>query len=152
MKKPDSFLIPALLVALITTTLVVVSCSKNNSGKPSIKLESINTTVQVNDSMRVTFKFTGGGNISNANFWSIRNRINQLPPTNPSGGDTISFQLPSFSGNSGEIYFSLPWNGYLNETATENDTFFFKFYVQSLTDSTVISDTVNSPQIVVLYQ
>jgi hypothetical protein len=152
MKKPDSFLIPALLVALIATTLVVVSCSKNNSGKPSIKLESINTTVQVNDSMRVTFKFTGGGNISNANFWSIRNRINQLPPTNPSGSDTIYFQLPSFSGNSGEIYFSLPWNGYLNETATENDTFFFKFYVQSLTDSTVISDTVNSPQIVVLYQ
>jgi hypothetical protein len=149
--KPGSFLIPAVLLALITTTLVVVSCSKNNSGKPTLSLVSINTTVQVNDSLRVTFKFTGGASINNGLLWSIRNRINQLPPTNPSGGDTVNFQLPSFSGGSGEIYLSLPWQGYLNETATQNDTLYFKFYVQDATDS-VTSDTVNSPQVVVLYQ
>lgn len=147
-----SILIPALLVALILTTLVVVSCNKNNSGKPTLKLQSINTTVQAGDSLRVTFKFTGGSAISNGILWSIRNRTNMLQVTNQSGSDTINFALPSFSANSGQIYFSLPWNGYLSETATENDTFFFKFFVQSSTDSTVVSDTVNSPQIVVLYQ
>jgi hypothetical protein len=149
--NPGSILIPALLVTLIVTMLVVVSCNKNNSGKPSISLESINTTVQANDSMRCTFKFTGGGQISNGYFWSIRIRTNVNPLTNQSGSDTINFQLPSFSGNSGEIYFSLPWNGYLNETATENDTFTFRFYVQNA-DTTLTSDTVNSPQIVSLYQ
>ena len=101
--------------------------------------------------MRVTFKFTGGNQISNGVFWSIRNRTNVNQLTNQSGSDTINFTLPGFSGNSGEIYFSLPWNGYLNETATENDTFLFKFFVQNA-DTTLTSDTVNSPQIVVLYQ
>ena len=146
-----SILIPAVLMALITTTLVVVSCSKNNSGKPTLSLVSINTTVQANDSLRMTFKFTGGNSISNGMMWSIRDRINQLPVTNQSGGDTVNFQLPTFSSASGQIYLSLPWQGYLNETATQNDTFFFKFYVQSA-DTTLTSDTVKSPQIVVLYQ
>jgi hypothetical protein len=149
-----SFLIPAVLVTLIVTTLIVVSCNKNNSGKPTLSLESINTTVQANDSMRVTFKFTGGGQISNGLFWSIRNRINVNPLTNQSGSDTINFTLPSFSGNSGQIYFSLPWNGYLNETSSENDTFLFKFFVQNADTSvtTLTSDTVKSPQVVVLFQ
>jgi hypothetical protein len=149
-----SFLIPATLVTLIVTTLVVISCNKNNSGKPTLSIESINTTVQANDSMRVTFKFTGGSQISNGLFWSIRNRINVNQLTNQSGSDTINFSLPAFSGNSGQIYFSLPWNGYLNETSTENDTFLFKFFVQNADTSvtTLTSDTAKSPQIVVLYQ
>lgn len=149
--KFGSILIPAVLVTLITATLVVASCNKNSSGNPTLSLESINTTVQVNDSMRVKFKFTGGSQISNGYLWSIRDRTNVNQLTNQSGGDTISFPLPSFSANSGEIYFSLPWQGYLNETATENDTFLFKFYVQNA-DTTLTSDTVKSPQIVVLYQ
>jgi hypothetical protein len=149
--KPSPFLIPAVLLALITTTLVVVSCTKNNSGKPTLSLVSINTTVQANDSLRITFKFTGGATINNGLMWSIRDRINVNPATNLSGGDTVNFQLPSFSGASGQIYLSLPWQGYLNETATENDTFLFKFFVQNA-DTTMTSDTVNSPQIIVLYQ
>jgi len=149
--KPGSFLIPAVLVTLIVTTLVVVSCSKNSNCTPSISLQSINTTVLANDSMRVKFKFSCGTAVSNGVFWSIRNRTNVNPLTNQSGSDTINFQLPTFSGNNGQIYFSLPWNGYLNETATENDTFLFKFFVQNA-DTTMTSDTVNSPQIVVNYQ
>ena len=61
--KPGSILIPVLSALLITATIVIVSCSKNNSGKPFLKLESINTTVQVNDSMRATFKFCGGNSL-----------------------------------------------------------------------------------------
>jgi hypothetical protein len=150
--KFASFLIPAVLLALITTTLVVVSCTKNNSGTPTLSLVSINTTVQAYDSLRMTFKFTGGNNVSNGTLWSIRNRINQLPPTNQSGSDTVPFQLPSFSAGSGQIYLSLPWQGYLNESAKKNDTLFLKLYIQEANDSTIISDTVHSPQIVVLYQ
>ncbi|HEV2354913.1 MAG TPA: hypothetical protein VGR89_11750 [Puia sp.] len=149
--KPGSFLIPALLLALIVTAVAVVSCSKNSSGKPTLKLESISSPVQVNDSMRAHFRFTGGTAISNGYFWSIRHRLNILQATDTAGADTVSFQLPTFSSNTGEIYFSLPWQGYLNETATQNDTMVFKFFVQTA-DSTQTSDTIASPQIIILYQ
>jgi len=148
--KPGSLLIPALSALLITSTIVIVSCSKNSSCESSLKLESISTIVQVNDSMRASFKFTGCKALSNGTFWSIRTRINQLPPTDSSGEDTLSLQIPAFSANSGEITFSLPWQGYLSETATENDTFVFKFFVH--TPDSLSSDTVTSPQIVVLFQ
>ncbi|HLI93731.1 MAG TPA: hypothetical protein VKU83_08985 [Puia sp.] len=149
--KPGSFLMRTLLLALIVTAVIVVSCNKNSSGKPTLKLESISSPVQVNDSMRAHFKFTDGTAISNGYFWSIRHRLNLLQATDTSGSDTVSFQLPSFSANTGEIYFSLPWQGYLNETATQNDTMVFKFFVQTA-DSSQTSDTVTSPQIIVLYQ
>lgn len=149
--KPGSFLIPVVLLALITTTLIVISCNKNNSSKPTLKLLSISSPVFPNDSMRATFKFTGGSSISNGLFWSIRHRLNQLQPTNASGGDTVNFSLPSFSGGSGDIYISLPWQGYLNETATQNDTLTFSFFVMNSADSTT-SDTVNTAQVIVLYQ
>jgi hypothetical protein len=148
--KPGSLLIPALSALLIISTLVIVSCNKNNSGKPFLKLESISTTVQVNDSMRAEFKFSAGKALSNGTFWSIRTRINQLPLTDSSGEDTLNLQIPAFSASSGEMTFSLPWQGYLSETATQNDTFVFKFFVQ--TPDSVSSDTVTSPEVVVLYQ
>jgi hypothetical protein len=151
MKKPGSILLPALLVAFITTILVVISCSKNNATTATLSLESINTTVQVNDSMRVTFKFKGGNIVSNNNLSWIRTRLNQAPALYPSGLDTFGYQLPSFTGNSGEIYISLPWNGYLNTGSPENDTLVFRFYLTNA-DSVAISDTVTTPQIVVLYQ
>jgi hypothetical protein len=100
--------------------------------------------------MRALFKFTSGKALSNGTFWSIRTRINQLPATDSSGQDTIFLQIPSFSASSGEMSFSLPWLGYLAETATQNDTFVFKFFVQ--TPDSVSSDTITSPQVVVLYQ
>ena len=149
--KPRSILIPALFIVFVVTASVALSCKKSNSNTPTLSLESISSLVQPNDSMRAHFKFTGGGTISNGFFWSIRKRLNQDQATDTSGGDTVSFQLPTFSGNSGEITFSLPWQGYLSETAMENDTFMFKFYVKS-PDSTKTSDTVISPKIIVLFQ
>jgi hypothetical protein len=149
--KPGSFLIPALLLALIVTTLVAISCTKNNSGKPSLSLVSINTTVQAHDSMRATFKFTQGKAVSNGSLSWIRSRLNQAPPFYLSGADTTGYQLPVFSANNGEIYLSLPWDGYLNTGSPENDTLVFRFFLANAADS-AISDTITSPQIVVLFQ
>jgi hypothetical protein len=149
--KSGSLLIPGLLVATFLTVLIVISCNKNNSSKPSFSLESISTPVHVNDSMRMRFKFTGGGSISNGTLWSIRLRQNQNPPSYVPGADTFPFPFPTFSGNSGELYFSLPWQGYLNESAAENDTDIFKFYIVSGNDS-LTSDTITSPQVVILFQ
>lgn len=141
--KPGSLLIPVVLIVL-----TVIGCKKNSGGKPTLTLESINTTVQPNDSMRSTFKFTSGGALGNGTFGSIRIRLNQLPATNPSGGDTIGTPIPSFSGSNGEFRYALPWQGYLSETAGQNDTVIFKFFV--LTADSVSSDTVTSPQVVIL--
>jgi hypothetical protein len=143
--KPGRFL---LVVALII--LVIGSCNKNSSGgKPKLTLESINTTIQVNDSMRAMFKFTTGGGLSNGTFYSIRHRLNQVPPSDSSGPDTLPTPIPSFSGsNTGEFRYALPWDGYLSESGSENDTDVFQFFV--LTADSVSSDTVTSPQIVVL--
>jgi hypothetical protein len=146
-----SFLIPAVLVALIVTMLVAISCSKSNNSHPTLSLVSINTTVLAQDSMRATFKFTDGKAVSNLYLAWIRTRLNQAPALYPSGLDTFGYQLPSFSGNSGEIYLSLPWNGYLNTASPENDTLVFKFFLANAADS-AISDTVTTPQIVVNFQ
>jgi hypothetical protein len=151
MKKPDSFLIPAVLVALIVTVLVAISCGKSNNGHPTLSLVSINTTVLAQDSLRATFKFTDGNAISNGFLAWIRTRINQGPALYPSGLDTFGYQLPSFSANTGEIYLSLPWNGYLSSGSPENDTLVFKFFLANAADS-ALSDTVTVPQIVVNFQ
>jgi hypothetical protein len=149
--KPGSFVAPALLITLIVTVLFVVSCGKSNNGHPSISLESVNTTVQPHDSMRCRFKFSDGKAISGANLEWIRTRLNQTPPQQQSGPDTTGYPLPSFSGNTGEIYISLPWDGYLNTASPVNDTLIFKFFVTNSADS-ALTDTVTSPQIVVIFQ
>ena len=144
--KPGSLLLPVISVLLVT--LIILSCNKNNSGKPSISLESVNSTVQPNDSMRALFKFSSGGALGNGYFYSIRTRLNQVPPTDSTSSDTIQLPIPAFSGNSGEFRLALPWNGYLSETAGQNDSLTFKFYV--VTTGNVSSDTVGSPEIIIL--
>jgi hypothetical protein len=145
--KSGYVLIPALFVLLIT--LIVTSCNKSGSStKPKLSLESITTTVEPNGEMDAKFKFSKGSSLGNGMFGSIRIRLNQLPPTNPSGGDTILTPIPDFSAQSGEFTLDLPWSGYLSETAGQNDTVIFKFFV--LTVDTLSSDTIKSPQIVIL--
>jgi len=146
--KPGYFLIPVLLIAL-TVTFIEFSCTKSSSGKPTIQLQSITTTVQPNDSMIATFKF-GGASASNGSFYSIRVRLNQAPVTQMVGPDTINNPIPTFSAGSGQYRYVLDWDDYLSETANQNDTMVFKFFV--LTADSISSDTITSPQIVVLYQ
>jgi hypothetical protein len=132
--------------------LLIVSCHKSGSGsKPKLTLESINTTIQVDDSLRALFKFGNGGTLPNGYFYSIRIRLNQAPPSDTAGPDTLGTPIPSFTNTAnGEIRYALPWDGYLSETGFQNDTLVFKFFV--VTADSVTSDTITSPQIVVLYQ
>ncbi len=145
--KPGYFLIPAFLIVL---ALVYVSCSKGTTSKhPKITLESINTTVQPNDSMIAMFKFdNSGGTLSNGTFVSIRTRLNQAPPAD-STADTLYTSIPDFNGASkGEFRYVLDWANNLSEGAHQNDTIVFKFF--AFTPDTLYTDTITSPQIVIV--
>jgi hypothetical protein len=143
--KRGCFLAPAAVLLLILN-----GCGKTGGGKmPTLSLESVNTTVQVNDSMRALIKFiNSGATLGNGSFFSIRQRLNQTPATNPTP-DTLQMPIPAFSGaNSGEFRYALPWVSYLSETAHQNDTDVFKFF--AVTSGNVVSDTITSPQIIIL--
>ena len=148
--KPGSFLIPATLIVLTVSTLIVVGCSKNSGGKPKLSLESINTTVQLNDSLVAMFKFSGGS-VSGGTFVSIRNRLNQQPPADPPL-DTIPNPIPTYSATSGEYRYSLPQNTSAVSSGSPGppDTLKWQFY--TLTADSISSDTVTSPLIIVLNQ
>jgi hypothetical protein len=149
--KPGSFLIPIIVVTV--ASLVIFSCSKSNSGnKPQISLTSIDKNpVKLNDSLIVHFKFSNGGKVGSGVFISVRNRINQTPPSDASGSDTLFNPIPDLEGASkGEFRYALETNGYLSESTAlhQNDTIIMKFFV--LSSSGTSSDTITSPKIVVL--
>ncbi|HEY4109493.1 hypothetical protein [Puia sp.] len=138
---------------LLSALCIAIGCSKgNSSGKPKISLESINTPVAHDDSMRALFKISNSSKLSNGMFVAIRTRINQVPfpVTDSAGLDTFPVPIPDFNGSSsGEIRFALPVQGFLSESANlhMNDTLIYKFFV--LTTNNVSSDTISSPKIVI---
>jgi hypothetical protein len=149
--KPGYFPVPILF--LLLAVFIGISCSKTNSkSKPKISLESINSPVQHNDSMRALFKISNAGGLSNGLFVAIRNRINVLPfpATDSAGVDTFAVQVPDFNSSTGELRFALPVQGFLSESANLhlNDTLIYKFFV--LTSGNVSSDTISSPKVVIL--
>ncbi len=149
--KPGSLLIP--IIAVTITSLIIFSCSKSGSGsKPQFTLVSIDKNpVTLKDSLVVHFKFSNGGKVENGFFISIRNRINETPPSDASGNDTLVNPIPDLEGASkGEFRYALETNGYLSESTSihQNDTIIFKYFV--LSASGVSSDTISSPKIVVL--
>lgn len=142
--KLMSFLIPVVLIT-------VVSCNKTNSGsKPQISIVSVNTTVVRGGQMDVRLKFTSkSANLSGGSFTSIRTRLNQRPPTNISGRDTLPNTIPSFPNQTqGELEYVLPYVGYLTATAHENDTLVFKFFAIDAAGHS--SDTISSPKIIII--
>jgi hypothetical protein len=148
--KSGYLLVSVLLLALF----IGIGCGKTGSGnKPKISLESINTVVGHEDSMRALFKLSSATGLSNGTFVAIRTRINQIPfpVTDSVGLDTFPVQIPNFNGgSSGELRFALPAQGFLSESANlhMNDTLIYKFFV--LTTTNVSSDTISSPKIVIL--
>lgn len=146
--KSGSLLIPAIIVIL-----AVGSCSKSGSGnKPQITLTSIDKNpVKLNDSLVLHFRFSNGGKVENGYFVSIRNRVNQTPPSDPSGSDTLVNPIPDLEGASkGEFRYALETNGYLSQSTTihQNDTIIMKFFI--LSSNLTSSDTISSTKIVVL--
>ncbi|MDR3716684.1 MAG: hypothetical protein P4L51_28080 [Puia sp.] len=151
--KLSSLLIPAFLLVLLYS---IFSCSKSNGGKPSISIESITRTVDQNTgNMVATLKFKSpGGKLSGGSFYSLRLRLNQDPPPPTSGyADTNTLQnlIPSFPNQtSGEMIYTLPYNGYLSSGGSENDTLLFKLWVIDAANN--VSDTITSPQVVIINQ
>lgn len=138
---------------LLVLLIAVVSCSKNNSSKPQLSIESVTSVVPINGNMLVRFKFnSNSGTIGNGSmFTSIRLRQNRKPPGTMSGADTIVKALPSIPDiATGEFEYNTPASGYLNTNSGQNDTFRFKFAVTDKRGKS--SDTVLSPIIVALYQ
>ncbi|GGA87004.1 hypothetical protein [Puia dinghuensis] len=148
--KPGYFLVSVFLLVII----IAISCGKSGSGsKPKISIESINTVVQHDDSMRALFKLSNAAGLSNGTFVAIRKRLNQapIPAQDTAGVDTFPVQIPNFNGSSsGEMRFALPAQGFLSQTSDLhiNDTLIYKFFV--LTTGNVSSDTIPSPKIVIL--
>jgi hypothetical protein len=145
--KSGSFLIPA-----IFTIFTIAACGKSGgSGKPQITLVSIDhNPVKFNDSLVLHFKFTGSS-VGSGVFVSIRNRINQVPVSDPSGSDTLVNPIPDLEGASkGEFRYALETNGYLFQSTQlkQNDTIYMKFFV--LTSNNNHSDTITSPKIIAL--
>lgn len=147
--KLGKFLIPVILV--IGTAL---GCSKSGEkAKPTFTLESIEKNpIKDNDSLVVHFKFNNnGGRVASGTFVSIRNRQNQVPPSDVSAGDTLRNFIPDFEGASkGEFRYALPRSGYMSMSTSIhlNDTIIMRFFV--LSNTGVSSDTINSPKIIVI--
>ena len=141
--KLTPFLVPAFI-------LVLVACGKSNSSsKPKISITSINSVVQPDGDLEVKLNFeSSSGKLSGGQFVSIRLRLNQAPPTQAGGKDTVSNNIPSFpSANRGEFKYVLP-HDYLSETAHQNDTLVFKFAAIDATGKS--SDTISSPKITII--
>src|ERR1700744_4605626 len=124
--KPGHLLIPAFLLALV----IGIACSKSSTAKkPQLSLASITKTVPENDSMTAVFNFTNsGGTLGNGTFVSIRNRINQAPPFQQLGSDTLYTPIPDFGGASkGQFTLVLDYTDYLGESQGShlNDTMTF---------------------------
>lgn len=142
-----------LVSALLLTLIVGIGCGKSSNSKPKLSLESINREVGHEDSMRAMFKLSNAKDLSNGLFLAIRNRINQVPVpvTDSVGLDTFPVTIPNFNGSAtGELRFALPAQGFLSQSSNLhiNDTLIYKFVV--VTTHNVPSDTVTSPQIVIL--
>jgi hypothetical protein len=139
-----------LLIALVFL-FMAVSCSKSNSGgKPSITIENITTTVDSFSNLVVNLKFhSSGASLSGGTFSSLRSRLNQNPPTNVSGSDTITSPIPTFPNEQqGELNYTLPYQGYLSTGSPENDTLVFRFWAIDAAGHS--SDTISSPKVVIL--
>jgi len=146
MKKSVSFLVPMVTLLLIIA-VAMAACSKSSSGKPKISLESITSPVQPDEQLDIKLKFTNGASLSEGTMWVERTRLNQIPPVNTLGGDTVTYSIPDYNKvQQGEMVYSQQYQGYLHFDDHINDTLVFRIVVT--TTSGVSSDTLTTPKIV----
>ena len=120
-----------------------------------MSLESISKVVKPNDSMIAVFKLSNASGLNNGTFFAIRIRLNQHPILSGDtvGQDTFAVPMPDYrSASSAELRFGLPSQGFLNEQFKYglNDTLKYKFW--AITPDTLSTDSITSPQFVVLSQ
>lgn len=133
------------------TLLIFAACSKSNSGgRPSLTLDNISKTVDSFSNLEANFTFhNGSATLSGGTLNSLRMRINQIPPTNIPGSDTVASPIPDYPDqNTGKYNLELPYQGYLSTGSPENDTLIFKFWVIDIAGKS--SDTLTSPKVVIL--
>jgi hypothetical protein len=139
---------------MIGTIAIATSCSKSNGGsKPTLKIESINTTIPVGGTLDVILDFQSkSSNLSQGTLVVIRNRLNQRPLSGGSASpDTLTGPIPQFPNVAkGQFEYKLDWGNYLHQSDAENDTIVFKF--AAIDAAGISSDTIITPKIVVKYQ
>ncbi len=135
----------------VLTLFIFAACSKSNSGgRPSLTLDNISKTVDSFSNLEANFTFhNGSASLSGGTLNSLRMRINQKPPLNVSGSDTVNSPIPDYPDQSKGTYnLELPYQGYLTTGSDENDTLIFKFWVIDIAGKS--SDTLTSPKVVIL--
>jgi hypothetical protein len=144
--------IPAFLILLLS--LVLFSCSKDKyTTKPQLKLTSINTVVPVNGQLEAKFEYTSKpGDIGGGTMLAIRNRLNQDSVLVGAGNtDTLPSQFPSFPTTpKAEIEYDIDWQSLHEDSNNLNDTIIMKYALIDAAGNS--SDTISSPQIVILHE
>ncbi|HTS45480.1 MAG TPA: hypothetical protein VMH01_13865 [Puia sp.] len=132
--------------------LSVIACNKGSQTKPVISVESITQVVPVGGGFETLLKFTeSSGKLGQGTFAAIRHRLNQQPLlSTEQQPDDFIMPIPAFPDKAkGELDFTLTWNN-LHESDEENDTIVFKIAVTDRLGN--VSDTIVTPQVVILYQ
>ena len=137
---------------LLFLLISVLGCTKTNSGKPTITIESVTSVVPVDGILETKMKFTqSNGKLSGGTFIAIRQRLNIIPtPLLDQLADTISGGIPEFPDkDKGEFVFTLQYTD-LHENDLRNDTLALKFIaIDTEGDS---SDAVTTSPFTVLFQ
>jgi hypothetical protein len=138
-----------LSLVVFSVILVIFSCNKNKfETKPRLEFKSYDKVVDSPGILKFSIKFFDKeGDLGNAPFIAIRQRLNKFPPPPPVLADTFRYpQLPEFPDkDQGEIIFQLDYTR-LDESVAQNDTCRFRFAVTDKAGNK--SDTLTSDIIV----
>jgi hypothetical protein len=146
-------LIPVIMIAF--ALVVLISCDKDKfETKPFIEVKDYSTkTVPFQGELVIRINyFDKEGDLGKGELYLLRERTNRIPP-NPQFDqvDSLRYPLPDFvDKGQGEIRLVLRQVDFLGESATQNDTMFFKIAVTDRAGNT--SDTLITDQVVALFQ
>lgn len=143
--KSAQLLLP---IVILITLLTFISCSKSsNSGKPTIKLKTINTDIVLNESLNATFEVQSGTTIDS--FVWIRERLNEIPlPPTTVQTDLFTGTVPSYPNQTKVEYsYIMDYNSLREAPDGVIDTFQFKYAV--VDKNGLSSDTSVTPVIAV---
>lgn len=141
------------LILTLVASLILTSCSKDKfNTKPSIKLESVNTTnLHAGEQLQFTISFTDKeGDVSNTMY------VEKIEPTCPGSSfkqDYVVPEFPATKNQKGEITVTFGYNisglSNISPKCMRNDTAVFRF---ALTDKGMnVSDTIESQPIILYY-